>query len=341
MASHSISDTGDSFSYRSAYIGTEQELSRHIPPWSKATCLQKLMTTVLYTGIYFPVFVLISLVGLAYTIYCVAFIWPLISDSEPSSEVFYWHSASEQERARTRGILYFLLMSWFVFWFFFSHIQAMSTGPGHIPLSPEWNIPSDESSESSNNTGDKVTELRKDGTRRTCGRCQKRKPDRAHHCKQCETCNLKMDHHCNWIANCVGHYNYKYFFLMVLHGSLMLVLFIGTFWECVVVSLHDPDHDVSVSFIIVLTYSLLCMLGVAVVGFCFFHLWLIKNNYTTIEYCEKKRRSREGYGVSPYNRGTMENFKEALGQCLWSWTFPFNYRTQGETGLHFTNKECD
>ncbi|CAD5111394.1 unnamed protein product [Dimorphilus gyrociliatus] len=40
-----------------------------------------------------------------------------------------------------------------------------------------------------------------------CDKCQKRRPDRAHHCKRCKQCVLKMDHHCPWINNCVGEAN--------------------------------------------------------------------------------------------------------------------------------------
>lgn len=44
-----------------------------------------------------------------------------------------------------------------------------------------------------------------------CEKCQKPKPERAHHCKQCGVCVLSMDHHCPWTNNCVGHNNLPHF----------------------------------------------------------------------------------------------------------------------------------
>ena len=76
---------------------------------------------------------------------------------------------------------------------------------------------------------------------------------------------------------------------MVFYGSIMLGLFIGSFWECVVVTLNDTETSIMLNFVVVLSYSLLFMLGVAVIGFLFFHIWMIKENYTTIEFCEKRR----------------------------------------------------
>ncbi|ORX53306.1 zf-DHHC-domain-containing protein [Piromyces finnis] len=69
-----------------------------------------------------------------------------------------------------------------------------------------------------------------------CKKCLGFKPERTHHCSVCKRCVLKMDHHCPWISNCVGFYNYKYFMLFLLYGSIyipfqfitILITFIST-----------------------------------------------------------------------------------------------------------------
>lgn len=41
-----------------------------------------------------------------------------------------------------------------------------------------------------------AVQVKADGSRRWCRKCDVPKPDRAHHCSACETCVYKMDHHC-------------------------------------------------------------------------------------------------------------------------------------------------
>ena len=53
-----------------------------------------------------------------------------------------------------------------------------------------------------------------------CKNCSMNRPERSHHCKVCKMCVMKMDHHCPWIANCVGFYNQKYFYLFIFYATL-------------------------------------------------------------------------------------------------------------------------
>ena len=66
-----------------------------------------------------------------------------------------------------------------------------------------------------------------------CNICCITKPSRTHHCTICNKCILEMDHHCIWIGNCVGLYNIKQFYLMLLYSFVSCSICVCvTFVDC-------------------------------------------------------------------------------------------------------------
>ncbi|KAH7287534.1 hypothetical protein KP509_32G060600 [Ceratopteris richardii] len=169
-----------------------------------------------------------------------------------------------------------------------SYMLAIFRDPGRIPHSymPDME---DESTP--------VHEVkRKSGDLRYCQKCESYKPPRAHHCRVCKRCVLRMDHHCIWINNCVGHNNYKAFFLFVFYVvtacSYALILIAGYTIEF----LRDDEErthssvnqqtGTSVSAPVVLKVVcavILVPLSVALIVLLGWHVYLLLNNQTTIE----------------------------------------------------------
>jgi palmitoyltransferase ZDHHC2/15/20 len=263
----------------------------------------------------------------------------VLAENNNRPDVYYWQTEEERSSATIRSIVASAVLTFCMLMLFISFYQAARTDPGEIPKSGEWEILLEESSDSEN---DKLAvEKRRDGSIRTCNHCQMRKPDRCHHCKQCDRCILKMDHHCNWIANCVGNNNYKYFFLLIFYAVASLGIFVGTFWEVVCVTLCDDNGDEAKALFIATVYSLMVLLLLTLSGFLFFHLYLLYKNYTTIEFCEKKRAKHANFLNSPYSLSPYSNFKQVLGSSPFFWLLPFNLSPDSfaEDGLHFSAKQ--
>jgi len=217
---------------------------------------------------------------------------------------------------------------------------ATLTHPGEIPNDdPKWDYKS---------TPDPKIELKekkRTGDRRHCKWCGKYKPDRAHHCRVCRVCILKMDHHCPWIYNCVGFYNYKYFFLLIMYSAIAVIFMFITMQSSVYKAFWE-DVDLLPMFLLVFGQTLSFFLSILLTTFWAFHVWLVSKSMTTIEFCEKNqvvKKEGEGgwcdtYVESPYDVGALRNFRATLGRNPLLWLVPI-WTVAGD-GLAYDTEEA-
>jgi hypothetical protein len=76
-----------------------------------------------------------------------------------------------------------------------SHLKASFSNPGYVSLL---------------NIEDFRENVEKQGLT-ICLRCEIYRPADSHHCKICQRCIKNRHHHCQWINNCIGEQNQKYF----------------------------------------------------------------------------------------------------------------------------------
>eukprot|EP00298_Acanthocystis_sp_HF-20_P000595 c10823_g1_i1.p1 GENE.c10823_g1_i1~~c10823_g1_i1.p1 ORF type:complete len:288 (+),score=76.15 c10823_g1_i1:47-910(+) len=202
------------------------------------------------------------------------------------------------------GILYCLMI--------ISFIQTCLIDPGVVP---DWFQEPDFTSDRFRII---VVEKKSDGSKRFCTKCKFLKPDRTHHCRICGRCVLKMDHHCPWVNNCIGYFNYKYFFLLICYSFASLTCVYIFSLEKAMKLGFDSINDNILLFIQLFISGVLAFF---LFTFVIFHTGLIINNFTTIEFFEKKMRSRylhENY----YNVGVWKNLTRVLGNFPLFWFLP-------------------
>lgn len=186
-----------------------------------------------------------------------------------------------------------------------------------------------------------AVESKNKGGLRICQRCLLMKPDRTHHCRQCNRCVLRMDHHCPWVANCVGFYNHKYFINMLFYSSVTALLVCVTSYPVFISTLASESVDLGLAYFIVTSWILVTAFALVITIFFFLHVYLIYNQTTTIEFCEKSTKNPGKYkDGSPYDRGCWDNFATILGPWICCWCVVVGPRNFEGEGLQFPVRDA-
>uniref|UniRef100_A0A7S0X0I2 S-acyltransferase n=1 Tax=Chlamydomonas leiostraca TaxID=1034604 RepID=A0A7S0X0I2_9CHLO len=174
---------------------------------------------------------------------------------------------------------------------------------------------------------------------RTCRKCNRPKPPLAHHCSICNQCVLRMDHHCPWMANCVGHYNYKYFFLYLFYMWAGSAYSAAMSWRHVpsLFALADSGGLTDSGFLPFLTFLLACSVFLALAVLLGWHVVLVVSGQGTIDalatYTAKDARDASVRTVNPYHLGAARNWQETFdvaGPLWWlTWALPTWRRKRG------------
>eukprot|EP00899_Mesostigma_viride_P015301 jgi/Mesvir1/23772/Mv10598-RA.2 len=181
-----------------------------------------------------------------------------------------------------------------------------------------------------------TTTMKKSG--RWCKKCKKPKPPLSHHCSICRQCILKMDHHCPWMHNCVGYFNYRFFFLFVFWTwvgcAYGVWVFAEPFLEMALVGGNHIRITLSLAFVLCIAIFLMLtfLLG--------WHVYLVLTAQTTVEfYCNRVRiadaRAKNETWVNRYDLGWARNWQEVfvvVGLRWWwlRWMLPSWHRQKGD-----------
>ncbi|KAL1462764.1 hypothetical protein WDU94_014575 [Cyamophila willieti] len=173
------------------------------------------------------------------------------------------------------------LFNTLVFLLSYTHIKAMISDPGAVPL------PKTRVDFSDIHTGELSSMLQNKDDWTVCSRCETYRPPRAHHCRICKRCIKRMDHHCPWINNCVGEKNQRYFVQFLIYVTILAVyaiILVTISWlkECPLCSGEITIKQTRILHSIILIVEAV-MFGLFVLTILYDQIDAIINDETSIE----------------------------------------------------------
>lgn len=129
-------------------------------------------------------------------------------------QIFGVSGVTYYESHRYFRLIHFGFLSFYSIFCFFtivSYWNSVRTCPGFIGKNQENNL-----NEEDVKAGKSFCEL-----------CKCVKEANVKHCYTCERCVVNKSHHCQWINNCVGKYNHKFFLLFLVYSCIWVGFTIG------------------------------------------------------------------------------------------------------------------
>ena len=170
-----------------------------------------------------------------------------------------------------------------------------------------------------------------------CGTCQRIKIERSHHCKMCQRCVLKMDHHCPWLANFIGFYNYKFFYLMHLYGTISTGIIFLSYWEVLVNLSLNYNSSLFECCFVTFVYTMNISLMMFLMWLLYVNTKLVLNGESIIEQSDRERfPSTKSFNV--YDMGWRRNFTNVFGDRWYKWFIPGFANLKGNGMIYETKK---
>lgn len=241
------------------------------------------------------------------------------------------------------GAIHLLVYNTLLFLAVLSHLRAMLTDPGIVPVMPEstasnktkhrkeTELTIDEDEDYCTDSGDEAFHrshfVGNDWT--ICSRCESYRPPRAHHCRVCRRCIRKMDHHCPWVNNCVGEFNQKYFLQFIFYIGLLsiysVIIIVGTWMiQDDYGLLEDKNISGRSLYHLRIVHSIClgiesCLFGLFVLAVSCDQLQAIFNDETIVEAFQRRGGYRKRIA-----RGKLALMQDVCGKGHWCfWLLPF------------------